>query len=335
MPTRLLLVEDDPLIRMDLREDLQQLGYLVVGEAGDGQTGLTLARELRPDLVIMCIIMPEMDGLTAARILAAERIAPVMLLTALSDDEISARACDAGVAMYLTKPWRQSDLQPAIEVALARHREFIELERRVQLLQEELATRRIVERASGFLMAYEQLCAGDAFRRIRRLAMNMRASMREVNEAFLLGYDLVSNQTLQEGCRPLLEEVVAQYVTRRRGERGVERAEGVAAPSEPVHAEPAEQRAEALLSEFLTEAERRQLAQEGYIETPSTLMPGRCYRIPRSGRSPLVYEHGRPVYRLCVGPVEPLPSADLVLCHLLLIRSDEMHYLATANRLPT
>lgn len=144
--TRLLLAEDDCVIRMDLHDALRRLGYQVVGDVGDGASAVALARELRPDLVIMCIRMPEMDGLTAARILRDERIAPVMLLSAMCDEELVARACEAGVVMYLTKPARDSDLLPAIEVALTRHREACEMERRVSILEDQLATRRLVER---------------------------------------------------------------------------------------------------------------------------------------------------------------------------------------------
>src|SRR5579859_2525334 len=122
MPTRLILAEDDTLIRMDLKEELQRQGYLVVGDAGDGQSAVNLTRELRPDLVVMDVRMPQMDGLTAAQMLKREKLAPVLLLTAFSDQDLIDRAKDAGVVNYVTKPWRQSDLKPAIEVTLARYR---------------------------------------------------------------------------------------------------------------------------------------------------------------------------------------------------------------------
>lgn len=358
MPARLLLVEDEPVIREDLRDELQRMGYLVVGEAGDGLTGVAMAWELRPDLVIMCIIMPEMDGITAAQILHSERIAPVMLLTALSDDEIVARACAAGVVMYMTKPWRHSDLRPAIEVALARHREIAGLEERVRNLDGQLATRRVVEVAKGRLMEAGHLSERDAFRRIQRLSMALRVPMRDVGEAIVLVYDeaLLDLSTRRPDDPLLCEEAnrrIVERLTVLRAQRMVpapvpprpplpaalqaqlQRAqervhERIQAEQERVHAE---QRAEVLLCEFLTAEQRNQLTHNGYIEVPSTLYPDRTYRIPRSGRFPLIYERGVPAYWLCVGPAESLPSADLILCHLLLISADEQGYLAIANRM--
>ncbi|HEX5571746.1 MAG TPA: response regulator, partial [Ktedonobacterales bacterium] len=152
MPTRIILAEDDSVIRMDLREELQRQGYLVVGDVGDGQSAINLARELRPDLVIMDIRMPELDGIEAARALTSERLAPVVLLTAFSDDELIERAREAGVVNYITKPLRQSDLKPAIEIALARFQEFREIESQVKTLEDQLATRKVVEKAKGVLM---------------------------------------------------------------------------------------------------------------------------------------------------------------------------------------
>src|SRR5262249_11801293 len=116
MPTRLILAEDETILRMDLKEELQRQGYLVVGEAGDGQSAVNLTRELRPDAVVMDIRMPEMDGISAAEILTREKLAPVLLLTNFSDDELIARARAAGVVHYMTKPWRSSELKPAIEI---------------------------------------------------------------------------------------------------------------------------------------------------------------------------------------------------------------------------
>jgi response regulator NasT len=190
MPTRIILAEDDTVIRMDLKEELQRQGYLVIGDVGDGLSAVNLARELRPDLVIMDIQMPEMDGISAAEILTRENIAPVLLLTAFSDTELIERARGAGVVHYVTKPWRQSDLQPAIEIALSRFREYRSLEGKVKNLEDQLATRKVVERAKGVLMDKYKLSEQDAFRRIQKLSMNNRKSMREVAEAILLAEEL-------------------------------------------------------------------------------------------------------------------------------------------------
>lgn len=190
MPTRIIIAEDDSVIRMDLREELQRQGYLVVGDVGDGQSAINLARELRPDLIIMDIRMPELDGIEAARVLTSERLAPVVLLTAFSDDELIERAREAGVVNYVTKPWRQSDLKPAIEIALARFQEFREMESQVKTLEDQLTTRKVVEKAKGVLMEKYKLTEQEAFRRIQKLSMNNRKSMREVAEAILLAEEL-------------------------------------------------------------------------------------------------------------------------------------------------
>jgi response regulator NasT len=186
MPTRIIIAEDDTITRMDLREELQRQGYLVVGDVGDGESAVNLTRELRPDLVVMDIRMPQLDGIAAAEILTREKLAPVVLLTAFSDQELIERAREAGVVHYVTKPWRQSDLKPAVEVALARFREFRTLETKVRDLEDHLATRKVVEQAKGLLMQKQGLTEQEAFRRIQKLSMNNRKSMREVAEAILL-----------------------------------------------------------------------------------------------------------------------------------------------------
>ncbi len=187
---RILIADDEPLIRLDLREMLTTLGYNVVGEASDGATAVRLAREQQPDLVLMDIKMPELDGLEAARILTAENIAPVVLLTAYSQKELVERAQQAGVVGYLVKPFRDSDIQPAIEVALARFEEFRAVRDQVQTLEESLETRKIVDRAKGVLMDAQGLKEADAFRRIQKLSMDSRKSMREVAEAVLLAHQV-------------------------------------------------------------------------------------------------------------------------------------------------
>lgn len=189
-PRRILVADDEPLIRLDLREMLAALGYQVVGEASDGLTAVRLARETLPDLVIMDIQMPELDGLEAARLLTAENIAPVLLLTAYSQKELVERAQQAGVVGYLVKPFRDSDIQPAVEVALARFEEFRALRDQVQTLEESLETRKIVDRAKGVLMDTQGLKEAEAFRRIQKLSMDSRKSMRDVAEAILLAHQV-------------------------------------------------------------------------------------------------------------------------------------------------
>ncbi len=189
-PRRILVADDEPLIRLDLREMLTALGYHVVGEANDGATAMRLARETHPDLVIMDIQMPELDGLEAARILTAENVAPVLLLTAYSQKELVERAQQAGVVGYLVKPFRDSDIQPAVEVALSRFEEFRAVREQVRTLEESLETRKIVDRAKGVLMDTQGLKEADAFRRIQKLSMDSRKSMRDVAEAILLAHQV-------------------------------------------------------------------------------------------------------------------------------------------------
>ncbi len=188
--TRIVIADDESLIRMDLREMLTNLGYLVVGDVGDGRSAVNLAKELRPDIVIMDIKMPDMDGIEAARILTEERIAPVLLLSAYSQQELVTKAREAGVAGYLVKPFRESDLTPAIEVALSRFTEFRTLEREVGDLRETLETRKIVERAKGILMESQSLNEAEAFRRIQKMSMNNRKPMRTVAEAIILAHQV-------------------------------------------------------------------------------------------------------------------------------------------------
>ncbi len=185
-PTRILIAEDEPIPRMDLREMLENLGYAIVGEAADGRTAINLARELRPDLVIMDIMMPEVDGIAAARVLTEERIAPVLVVTAYQHRELVEGAKEAGVLAYVSKPFSEAQLVPAIEVALARFREFRALEQELGDTKAALETRRIVERAKGVLMDRHGLREEEAYRRIQKLSMDTRKSMREVAEAILL-----------------------------------------------------------------------------------------------------------------------------------------------------
>ncbi len=187
---RILIADDESIILMDLREMLANLGYLIVGEASDGQSAVNMARELRPDLVVMDIMMPAMDGIEAAKLLTAERIAPVLLLTAYSQVDLVERAKDAGVVGYLVKPFRESNLAPAIEVTLARFEEFEALRKEVDDLKDNLETRKIVDRAKGILMTTQGLTEQDAFRRIQKMSMNTRRPMKEIAEAIVLANEV-------------------------------------------------------------------------------------------------------------------------------------------------
>jgi AmiR/NasT family two-component response regulator len=186
--TRVIIADDESIIRMDLREMLTNLDYLVVGEVGDGRSAVNLARELKPDVVIMDIKMPDMDGIEAARILTEEHIAPVILLTAYSQKDLVERAKVAGVVGYMVKPFREADLSPAIEVALARFKEFETLHKEVDDLQLALETRKLVDRAKGILMDSQGLTESDAFRKIQKMSMNTRKPMKEVAEAIILAH---------------------------------------------------------------------------------------------------------------------------------------------------
>lgn len=188
--TRIIIADDESLIRMDLREMLTNQGYLVVGEVGDGRSAVNLARELRPDIVIMDIKMPDMDGIEAAQILTQERVAPVLLLSAYSQRDLVQRARKAGVAGYMVKPFRESDLTPAIEVALARFSEFRAMEREVESLEDALETRKLVDRAKGILMDTQGLNETEAFRKVQRMSMNNRKPMRQVAEAIILAHQV-------------------------------------------------------------------------------------------------------------------------------------------------
>ncbi len=188
--TRVIVADDESLIRMDLREMLTNLGYLVVGEVTDGRSAVNQARELRPDIVIMDIKMPDMDGIEAAKILTEERIAPVVLLSAFSQRDLVDRAREAGVTAYLVKPYREEDLTPAIEVALARFREFQELQQQVLDLQTALETRKLVDRAKGILMDKQGLSEAEAFRKIQKMSMDNRKPMKDVAEAIILAHQV-------------------------------------------------------------------------------------------------------------------------------------------------
>ncbi len=182
---RVLIAEDEALIRLDLKEMLEEEGYTVVAEVGDGQQAVDRATELRPDLVILDIQMPVLDGLSAAEQIAGARVAPVIVLTAFSQRELVERARDAGAMAYLVKPFSKNDLVPAIEVARGRFAEMAALDGEVRTLEERLETRKVVEKAKGRLLADQGLTEAEAFRWIQRTAMNQRTSMKALAETIL------------------------------------------------------------------------------------------------------------------------------------------------------
>src|SRR4051812_25540432 len=182
---RVVIAEDEALIRMDLAEMLSEEGYDVVGQAGDGQRAVELAEELRPDLVILDVKMPVLDGIAAAERIAGQRIAPVVILTAFSQRDLVDRARDAGAMAYLVKPFNKVDLVPAIEMAVTRFSELQMLEAEVADLTERLETRKLVDRAKGVLQRQLELSEPDAFRWIQKTAMDLRLSMRQVAEGVI------------------------------------------------------------------------------------------------------------------------------------------------------
>ena len=186
-PLRVLIAEDEALIRLDLREMLEEEGLEVVGEAADGERAVELAKELVPDLVICDVKMPKMDGIAAAAQITEARIAPVVMLTAFSQRDLIERARDAGAMAYLVKPFQKRDLLPAIEMATSRFAEIRALESEVTGLRDRLEARKLIERAKGMLMTEHALSEPEAFRWIQRAAMDNRRSMRAVAELVLSG----------------------------------------------------------------------------------------------------------------------------------------------------
>ncbi|HET6876276.1 MAG TPA: response regulator [Jatrophihabitans sp.] len=184
-PLRVLIAEDEALIRLDLREMLEEEGFAVVGEAADGEQAVALANELKPDLVICDVKMPKMDGIAAAAQITGARIAPVVMLTAFSQRDLVERARDAGAMAYLVKPFQKRDLLPAIEMATSRFAEIRALEAEVTGLKDRLEARKLIERAKGALMTAHNMTEPEAFRWIQRAAMDNRTSMRAVAEVVL------------------------------------------------------------------------------------------------------------------------------------------------------
>ncbi|MFD4541536.1 ANTAR domain-containing response regulator [Streptomyces bauhiniae] len=185
LTTRVVIAEDEALIRLDLKEMLEEEGYTVVGEAGDGEQAVELAREHKPDLVILDVKMPKMDGISAAEKIAEESIAPVLMLTAFSQRDLVERARDAGAMAYLVKPFSKTDVVPAIEMAVSRFTELRQLEQEVADLSQRLETRKLVDRAKSILQTEYGLSEPAAFRWIQKTSMDRRLSMQQVAEAVI------------------------------------------------------------------------------------------------------------------------------------------------------
>ncbi|MBM9466823.1 ANTAR domain-containing response regulator [Nakamurella leprariae] len=184
-PRRVLIAEDEALIRLDLAEMLSEEGFEVVGEAGDGEQAVAMAQELKPDLVIMDVKMPNKDGIDAAAEIVADQIAPVVMLTAFSQRELIERARDAGAMAYLVKPFSKADLLPAIELAVARYAETAALRKEIADVTQRLEARKLIDRAKGLLMTHQKMTEPEAFRWIQRTAMDRRTSMQAVANAVL------------------------------------------------------------------------------------------------------------------------------------------------------
>jgi len=191
MPTRVVIAEDEAIIRLDLREILEEEGYEIVGETGRGDEAVELVKQHNPDVVILDIRMPGMDGLQAAKEIAGEKLAAVLMLTAFSQRDLIEQARDAGALAYLVKPFDRNDLVPQIEVALGRHREMVALAREVQGLEQQIETQRTVGRAKGILMDDCGLREHEAFTWIQRTAMRQRRTMKEI-----------ALQIIEQGLRP-------------------------------------------------------------------------------------------------------------------------------------
>ena len=182
-PLKIVIADDEAVIRMDLKEILQEAGHEIVGETANGRRAVAIVRDVRPDLVIMDIKMPDMDGVEAARLIAADHLAPVLLLTAFDDEELIERAKDAGVLAYLVKPVEEKNLFPAIEIALSRWQEMQSLEEELSAMRESLETRKLLDRAKGILMQAHNISENEAYRRLQRYSMEKRLSLKNVAAA--------------------------------------------------------------------------------------------------------------------------------------------------------
>ncbi len=191
-PFRVVIAEDEALIRLDLKEMLEEDGYVIAGEAADGEAAIKLTESLRPDLVIMDVKMPVLDGVSAAERITAQHLAPVVILTAFSQSDLVKRARDAGAMAYLVKPFTKADLIPAIEIAVSRFQEISVLEAEIGTLRERLEVRKLVDRAKGILQAERGITEAEAFRWIQKTSMDRRMTMRAVAEEVLAGQHLAS-----------------------------------------------------------------------------------------------------------------------------------------------
>jgi response regulator NasT len=186
---RIMIAEDETIIRLDLRGLLEQAGYEVVGEARDGEEAVSLARELEPDLAVMDVKMPRLDGIEAARRMLEERPLPIVMLTAFGQDELVSRAVEVGVFGYLVKPFRDQDVVPAIEAARARFDELVAVRAEADSLSEALAARKSIERAKGLLMQKEKLTEADAFARLRKASQVSGRPLRVIAEAVIATFE--------------------------------------------------------------------------------------------------------------------------------------------------
>jgi AmiR/NasT family two-component response regulator len=198
-PLNVVVAEDEALIRLDLKEMLEEEGYVVVGEAADGETAIRLAEELRPDLVIMDVKMPVLDGISAAERITAQQLAAVVILTAFSQRDLVRRASDAGAMAYLVKPFTKADLLPAIEIAVSRFQQISALATEAVGLRERLEVRKLLDRAKGLLQAERQITEAEVFRWIQKASMDRRMTMRAMAEEVLAG---VHPATTREGGHP-------------------------------------------------------------------------------------------------------------------------------------
>jgi two-component system, response regulator PdtaR len=187
---RIVIADDESIIRLDLKETLQRLGHEVIAEAGDGRTAVDLVRQLRPDLAVLDVKMPVLDGVDAAKEISGERLAPVLLLTAYSQQDLVKRAMDAGVFAYVVKPFTEADLVPSMGMAVARFREFSEIADQAATLANALETRKLVDRAKGILIDKHGMKESEAFRKIQQQSMNSRKTMREIAEAILIASEV-------------------------------------------------------------------------------------------------------------------------------------------------